>query len=596
LTQKLADFFERKGLPAIKAEDRMEQWYQDWLDYQASHQLYAKLLSPRQFSKLGTGFDLLRYARFLEVFAYFSPAHGYSLQVTFLGLFAILMGTNSTLKQEAVAALARGGLLAFGVSEKGHGSDLLGNDFTVTETAAADQSVDGKGLMAEGSKYYIGNANCATIVSILARKLSHAATGRSRRAPMLLFALRPDKTPCYQSVQKIRTLGVRSAYVGELRVEGHAFGRDDVIAEGRQAWDAVFGTVTLGKFFLSFGAIGICEHALQEAAAHLGGRLLYGRPAIEMPHLRWKMVEAFARLTAMKLYAYRALDYVHAATAEDRRYLLYAAVQKARVSTEGVAVMALLSECIGARGFEGDTFFEMALRDAQLIPGLEGSAHINLGLTAQFLPQYFNKPSAALEVPASLAGGEVEDGENPYLMDARTGAVAQIAFPGFLDAYRPLMSIGNVRLFVRQAKAFQLFARVYDPGENPRADTRLTQTVGQCVAAMAYGQLVAENAVRLGMPDPMVAALFHAMVEDFNKAALSLASCRAAENDPDGPAMGSMNQRWFRRMVCVPRLTEAEVEFVAGRLLGYYDIGRQPTDDATSNVMATSPGQGGHSG
>jgi arginine decarboxylase len=68
----------------------------------------------------------------------------------------------------------------------------------------------------------------------------------------------------------------------------------------------------------------------------------------------------------MKLYGYRALDYVHAANERDRRYVLFCAVQKAKVSTEGVKVMALLSECIGAKGFESDTYFEMALRDAHL--------------------------------------------------------------------------------------------------------------------------------------------------------------------------------------------------------------------------------------
>jgi hypothetical protein len=51
-----------------------------------------------------------------------------------------------------------------------------------------------------------------------------------------------------------------------------------------------------------------------------------------------------------------------AASVEDQRYLLLCAVQKARVSTEGVKVMALLSDCIGARGFEADNL----LRDGAL--------------------------------------------------------------------------------------------------------------------------------------------------------------------------------------------------------------------------------------
>ncbi len=157
---KLIEFFEAKGLAALKQEDRLQKWYDDWIAYQADHRLYAQLLSPAKYSTLGGKLDLLRYARFLEVFGYFSPAHGYSLQVTFLGLGSILMGTNDALKREAIAILEAGGLLAFGVSEKAHGADLLANEFVVREAGPGR-------FVANGSKYYIGNANAASMIAIL---------------------------------------------------------------------------------------------------------------------------------------------------------------------------------------------------------------------------------------------------------------------------------------------------------------------------------------------------------------------------------------------------------------------------------------------
>ena len=67
----------------------------------------------------------------------------------------------------------------------------------------------------------------------------------------------------------------------------------------------------------------------------------------------------------MKLYAYRALDYLHSCPRRGPPLSSLCAVQKAKVSTEGVKVVAHLSECIGAKGFEADTYFEMALRDVQ---------------------------------------------------------------------------------------------------------------------------------------------------------------------------------------------------------------------------------------
>ena len=46
LTRKIVEFFERKGVPTIKEEDRIEHWYEDWLTFQAENRIYASLLAP----------------------------------------------------------------------------------------------------------------------------------------------------------------------------------------------------------------------------------------------------------------------------------------------------------------------------------------------------------------------------------------------------------------------------------------------------------------------------------------------------------------------------------------------------------------------
>jgi acyl-CoA dehydrogenase len=547
---KLVEFFERKGLSALKDEDQREQWYEDWLSYQAEHRLYASVLSPKQFSSLGHELNLLTLTRFIELFAYFSPGHGYSLQVSFLGLFSILMGTNAALKQEAVAALEAGGVFAFGVSEKDHGSDLLANELTVREVASGQ-------YLANGSKYYIGNANAATIISVLATKLDQSGARRDKRAPLALFALRPKQARGFGNLRKIRTLGVRAGFVGSFELKDHELPQADLIAEGRAAWDSVFGTVTLGKFFLGFASVGICEHAMEEAIAHLNRRILFGKPAIQMPHLRSAMSQAYARLTAMKLFAYRALDYVQGASGADRRYLLFNAVQKAKLSTDGVRVMDLLSECMGAKGMEADTFMEMAVRDAQLIPAVEGSTHVNLGLTAQFIPRYFARPDDTMAEPPSLVAGAAAAAENPYLMEARTGALHSIAFAPYLQAYEPLLNVPNVRTFARQAKAFRLFAWAVRPNRGDTAELEVVLLMGQCLATIAYGQLIAENARLAGVPTPMISAIFHLLVGDLSATALTMAAL---------PRLDGMRRLLIRRVVSVPTTTSADWDAVAERV------------------------------
>lgn len=528
-------FFEAKGLAVIKDEDRQELWYADWLAFQADHQIYAQLLTPRRYSSTGGEFNLLRLTRFLEVFGYFSPAHGYSLQVTFLGLFPILMGTNEALKSEAIAILEAGGVLGLGVSEEEHGADLLGNQFTITPTAPG-------WFAANGSKFFIGNANCAGMISILARQVNPGAQ-MERRSPFALFVLRPGQAPGYGQVRKIHTLGVRSAFVGEFKVHQHELPESDIFAQNRNAWDALLGTIVLGKFFLGFGAIGICEHALSEAATHLGHRQLYGKPALEMPHLSFSMSLAYARVLAMKLYAYRALDYVQTASEKDRRYLLFAAVQKAKVSTEGVNVLAILSECIGARGFNAQTYFEMALRDIMLIPAVEGSTHINLGQVAQFLRGYFIDPDRTL---CPLPGSSPTDGtpaENDYLFKARTGAINTVRFPPPLAAYTSFKQVPNMQTFGRQVRGFSKFLNAC-PGAASSTDERFRLSLGRCGATIVYGQLIAEQANLQKIDPELVSLVFHVLVTDLSTATYELASL----TEIDAPA-----RLLLRRCLAVPK-------------------------------------------
>lgn len=543
----LVDFFRKKGLAALKREDRIEDWYQDWIDYQAKHGLYASLLSPQQYSSQGRRLDLRKLLRFLEVFAYFGPAQAYSLHVSFLGLFPILMSSNEVLKKEAIAKLEGGGLFAFAVSEKAHGSDLLANEFTVKPAGPP-------GLVADGAKYYIGNANSACIISILAKKAAADGAIPLKRAPFVFFVLRPKEAPAFGNVRKIRTLGVRNAFVGEFEVKGHPLSESDVISRGHDAWDAMFATVNLGKFFLGFGAVGICAHAFAEAFAHLSRRVLYGKPVTDMPYIRVETAIAFARLTAMKLYAYRALDYIQTCSGDDRRYLLWSAVQKAQVSTEGVKVMELLAECIGARGFESDTFFESALRESGMIPGLESSTHINFGLTAQFMDSYFAGSNCDVPAPESVSMTEVDLDENPYWMEGRDRNAKTVRFAHFLAAYKPLLAAPNVRSFVIQVKRFRRFAKGGVANLNPTADAALLITLGKCFSVIAYAQLIAENCQAVQVAPATVSVIFHALIEDLSVEALKLSAMfpwRSAE------------RAQLKRVVRVPRTGAADLETVS---------------------------------
>ena len=164
----------------------------------------------------------------------------------------------------------------------------------------------------------------------------------------------------------------------------------------------VFGlTVTLGKFLPGFWFDPVCLRALpfMKPSPISRHRTLYHKPAIDMPHLPAPAYRAVALRPPHcheTLCLSRLLDYFRRSLRKSSiaAICFSPAVQKAKVSTEGVKVIALDRRRHRApKAFESDrTYFEMALRDIQLIPNLEGSAHINLNLAAQFIPQYFLTP------------------------------------------------------------------------------------------------------------------------------------------------------------------------------------------------------------
>src|SRR6185312_9525399 len=100
------------------------------------------------------------------------------------------------------------------------------------------------------------------------------------------------------------------------------------------------------------------------------------------------------------LFADRAVDYFRSAGPDDRRYLLFNPITKMKVTTEGERVVALLADVIAAKGFEKDTYFEMAARDIRALPRLEGTVHVNMALVLKFMAGYLTNPADYPPVPS----------------------------------------------------------------------------------------------------------------------------------------------------------------------------------------------------
>lgn len=502
------EFFESKGKRRLKKDDRERVWYADFLAFVAKEKLFAKLLTPSAYGGADPEYrwDTYRNCEFNEITAFYALHYWYTWQVTILGLGPLWMSSNEAIKHKTAALLRDGGIFAFGLSERAHGADLYSTEMSLTPAG------DGT-WKANGSKYYIGNANEAALVSTFGKM--------SDTGEFVFFAV-GSKQKWYELVQNV--VNVQS-YVAEFALHDYPISEADLLSRGQDAWDAALNTVNVGKFNLGWASIGICTHAFYEAIHHASGRVLYGKHVTDFPHIRQLMTDAYCRLVAMKVFARRASDYMRSASPHDRRYLLFNPMVKMKVTTQGEEVINLLWDAIAAKGFEKDTYFEIATRDIRALPKLEGTVHVNMALIIKFIRNYFFNPGEFPEIP------RVTEPRNDDFLFAQgpTKGLGRIQFHDFNQAYSSV-DLPNIAVFKRQMESFKefLIASATDAAAaaEQAKDIDFLLSMGELFTLVAYGQLIIEyrNLSRDELSDDLLDQIFDFMVRDFSRYALQLYS------------------------------------------------------------------------
>jgi acyl-CoA dehydrogenase len=180
------------------------------------------------------------------------------------------------------------------------------------------------GWTANGEKYYIGNANVARMVSTFGK-----IEGSSENGEYVFFAADSQ----HDRYDLIKNVVNSQNYVANYALKGYPVTEADLLHRGPDAFHAALNTVNVCKYNLGWGAVGMCTHAMYEAVTHAANRHLYGTLVTDFSHVRRLLTDAYLRLVAMRLVCSRASDYMRSASAEDRRYLLYSPLTKAKVTS-----------------------------------------------------------------------------------------------------------------------------------------------------------------------------------------------------------------------------------------------------------------------
>ena len=479
----LIDFFEAKGLARNKEEYYSGEWYSDFLTLVAQKRIFADFATPAEIGELvGSGdarWDLARINELNEILGFYSLAHWYAWQVSVLGLGPVWLSGNDDARAQVAGLLAEGHIFGFGLSEREHGADIYSSDMILTRA--------GEGFRASGGKWYIGNGNAAGRLSVFGK---FADDDPEHPGEYVFFLVDPG----HERYELIKNVVAGQMFVAAFNLHDYPVARADILHIGKPAWDAALATVNVGKVNLGWASIGICEHSFFEAVTHANNRVLYGNRVTDFPHVRRMLADAYARLVAMKIFAARSTDYFRSAGEEDRRFLLFNPITKAKVTSEGERVIDLLWDVIAARGFERDTYFSRAASDIRALPKLEGTVHVNIALVLKFMPRYLGAAHGAAQQYPPIPVRQ-DAGDDAYLFhQGPAKGLGSIGFADWRPAFDRFAHLDNVALFREQIDAFTQLVLTAPPTEAQGKDLDYLQILGQLFTQIVYAQLILESA------------------------------------------------------------------------------------------------------
>ena len=287
--------------------------------------------------------------------------------VTMLGAIPVWVGGSPTQQAQCADLVLADRPLAFALTEREHGSDLLASDTqlsTLTEP-----------MTASGEKWLINNATRGAAICVYLQVQNR----KGARGSAIVFLCK-DKLPAdsWQPTPKIATVGIRGADISGFRLTDVPICDGDIVGGVGQGLDLVWRGLQVTRTLCSGLSLGAADTGLRLVACEL----LQRRGAAPTPRER----SGLAMMTEQVLLAEAvALCATRLAHVMPHELGLASSVTKYYAPTRVEAAFRKARQLMGLRAvhLEGrHRVFEKLARDQALVSLFEGSTVVSLQMVA----------------------------------------------------------------------------------------------------------------------------------------------------------------------------------------------------------------------
>lgn len=356
LKDMVRDFMETRVKPHIAEYDVSGEFPVDL--YQEGFEMGLHCLNiPEEFG--GAGLDYRTMAVVLEEMGRVDPGYAITMLSNAVTLTDVLVGGNADQKQRAADIIIPGGYGSFSMTEPNAGSDP-----GALSTMAVQ---DGDDYILNGAKCFATNGGYADLFIII------ATVDKSLGSKGTVAFMVEGKTPGITIGQHENKMGLRlsntvTMYLDNVRIP--AANMLGGIGDGLKI--ALHGLDT-GRLFNAAIAVGIAQHAIEEATAYAKVREQFGKPIIKQQMIQQMLADMQMNTEAARCMVHNSMGLLDAGithvTMEASCCKAFAGDNAVKCATDAVQVL-------GGYGYSKEYPVEKIMRDSKIFQIFEGTNQI----------------------------------------------------------------------------------------------------------------------------------------------------------------------------------------------------------------------------
>jgi alkylation response protein AidB-like acyl-CoA dehydrogenase len=295
---------------------------------------------------------------------------------TFLGAASVWLVGDDVQRRSLSERIRRGAIVSWGLTERGHGGDLLSDELTAS---AADE-----GWLLTGEKWLINNATRGDLTTVLART---SAAGGPRGFSLMLFDKDRTDARTWAPTPKVPTHGIRGADISGIAFRQTPLDADAMIGPLGSGAETTLKTLQLTRTMCCGLSLGALDHALVLGRDFLRERHLYGTTLADVPHVQQELGRCLAALHTAEAVCFAT---ARAAGNTPDELSLISATAKALVPEVCQGAISALGELLGVRGYlsEAEPYrgFQKIDRDHRIVSIFDGSTAVCRNLEIDHFP------------------------------------------------------------------------------------------------------------------------------------------------------------------------------------------------------------------